>query len=316
MGPYHGEVGFEALYWLPWLAKIRRDLKIARDRWIPISRGGSSAWYDVPKGLELYAMRTPQEIRVENRIQRNQTGQLKQTGVTPFERQIYRDAAKTLGLDSYLTLHPAWMYQALVPFYTAQKGIMWLEDQVSWDVLPPSPLPDGLTLPEQFVAVRFYARATFPPNPQTAEFARETIRTLAENFPVILLNSGVHADEHVDFTPKPMANVTQLSELYPMNPETNLAVQSAVIARSLGFVGTYGGLAQLALRFRKPVISIYSEWHGTALAHKHLSDAVALQLGVPFHVLGIRDLPLLQAVLPAMMLDSPQHIGEPVGEPA
>lgn len=302
VGPFLGEVGFEALYWLPWLAQFRADLKIDRSRLIPITRGGAAVWYDTPRGVELFGMRTPQDVRVENRLRHNETGQLKQTHVRDFDRQVYRDVVETLGLSSYLTLHPAWMYQGLRPFWEAETGLSWLQSRVQFPPFPTLGL-EGVTLPEKFVAVRFYFRPTFMRSPLNVDFARHCVRVIAKHQPVILLNNPHAVDDHFDFLPKDEPNVTILSDLIDLTPENNLAVQSAVLQRALGYVGTYGGMAQLALRMGKPTISVYDEWHGTALPHRHLSDALALSLGVGFTVLRVGDLPMLQSVLPTVVMN-------------
>lgn len=306
VGPWHGEVGFEALYWLPWLTKLRTDLQIAPDRVIPITRGGVGVLYDAPTALELYAMRSPQDVRVANWLQFQQTGMMKQRHVTDFDRGILADAACTLGLSTYLTLHPAWMYQALSPFWTGQHGMAWLHQRASFPVLTP-PVLQGVTLPEHFAAVRFYFRPTFPTSQASIMFAKATIQHLAQSHHVVILNSGLHVDDHLDYLPTDRTNVTVLSDVVPLTHENNLAVQAAVLGQAEGFVGTYGGMAQLALRMRKPVVSFYEEWHSTALAHRHLSDALALQMRIPFHVLRIGDLPMLQSIMPRA-INSPQHV--------
>lgn len=302
VGPFLGEVGFEALYWLPWLAQFRAEFGIPRDRLIPITRGGAALWYDTPSGIELFEMRTPQDVRVENRLRHNETGQLKQTHVRAFDRQVYRDVAETLGLKTYQTLHPAWMYQSLRPFWEAERGIQWLQSRVRFAPLPTLGL-EGVTLPEKFVAVRFYFRPTFMRSPLNLEFATHCIRMIAKQQPVIVLNNPHVVDDHLDFVPKNEPNVLVLSDLVDLTPANNLAVQSAVLQRALGYVGTYGGMAQLALRLGKPSISLYDEWHGTALPHRHLSDALALSLGVGFNVVRVGDLPQLQSVLPHVVVN-------------
>lgn len=304
VGPYRGEVGFETLYWLPFLAAFRHAFDIPADRLIPITRGGAGLWYGAPKALELYAMRTPQDVRVENRIQHTRTGQLKQTHVTPWDRQVLRDAAETLGLSRYRVLHPAWLYQTLRPFWEAERGLDWLQTRTRFEPFPTLDL-QGVTLPERFVAVRYYFRATLRATPMVVEFAKHSIRLLARQTPVVVLNSGHYLDDHLDYVPKDEPNVTVLSDLAPMTPQNNLAVQSAVLQRAMGFVGTYGGMAQLALRLGKPSVSVYEDWQGTALPHRHLSEALALQMGVPFTVLRIADLAQVQAALPTVTINTP-----------
>lgn len=251
--------------------------------------------------MELYDLRTPQEVRIENRIQQQRHGMLKQTHVTDFDRQVIRDAADSLKIGAYLTLHPAWMYQGLRPFWDASRGLAWLQEQARFAPLPSLEV-GGLTLPQNFVAVRFYFRATFKPSPTAIEFAKHTIRMIAKTQPVVVLdNGGLYLDDHLDYVPKDEPNVSVLSQMVPLTPQNNLAVQSAVLSKALGFVGTYGGMAQLALRFGKPSVSVYDEWQGTALPHKHLSEALALQIGKVFQVVRVGDLPLLQTVLPRVL---------------
>ena len=303
VGPFRSELGFEALYWLPFLAALR-DAGVKAERMIPISRGGAAAWYGTPTGLELYAMRTPQEIRIENKIQARKTGLQKQVRVTAFDRAILADAAQTLGLKHYHVLHPVWMYRTLAPYWEGWRGLDWLVQRTKYDVLPPPPLPDVLTLPDQFVAVRFYFRSTFPVHDVTVKCATAIVQQLAAQRPVILLNSDTHADEHqdLDIATGAIPNVTRLKDLIPLTDETNLLVQSAVLARAVGFVGTYGGVAQLALRFGRPTVSLYLQWHGTALAHKHLADAMSVRSGIPFTVQAIKDMPMIRSVLPDLQV--------------
>ena len=294
------------LYWLPWLAKFVADAKIAPERLYPISRGGAAAWYNAPQGLELYAMRTPQQMRVENRRQAIVSGLMKQRTVTPWDAAVLRDAAETLKLKHYQTLHPAWMYQNLEPYWTGARGLEWLLARAQYQQPMPAQLIADLKLPTEFVAVRFYSRYTFPPNEVTAAIARETIKHLAQHHDVILLTTGLHADDHTDFDLKRRpSNVAALHELVPMMPETNLDVQAAVLARAIGFVGTYGGTSQLALRLGRPSVSFYQDWGGTAVPHKHLADFLATSTGVPYIVHRITDVPMVREVLPPVSFTAP-----------
>src|SRR5689334_25417524 len=58
VGPWLSEIGFEALYWIPFLQRLIHD-GLDRSRLIPISRGGAAAWYGTEQGLEVFAMRSP-----------------------------------------------------------------------------------------------------------------------------------------------------------------------------------------------------------------------------------------------------------------
>jgi len=301
-GPFRGEIGFEVLYWIPFLRRLMKRYRIAPERVIPVTRGGAAAWYGTSCSVDLYDLRTPQLVRVENRIQHATYHQLKQIVVTGFDRQALRDAAKEVSLDKYLVLHPAWMYACLMPYFAGAMSLAALEQHCFFETIPTPALDNDVTVPTPFVAVRFYLRHTFPGHPTLVQFAQESIKMMAQNTAVVLLNSGIHADEHVDISMPDHPNVFRMTDLCNVTPQNNLALQSALIGRALGFVGTYGGLAQLALRLGKPSVSYYHEWGGTSIAHKHLADALALKHNIPCLVLKIGELPVLQSVVPTLQL--------------
>jgi hypothetical protein len=150
-----------------------------------------------------------------------------------------------------------------------------------------APAPGSLAdaLPEEYVAVRFYFRPSFPDSSSNRAFASETIRTLTERSSVVLLNTGIELDEHRDFDPG--NGVTRLDGL--MSAETNLAVQTVAISRARGFVGTYGGLAYLGPFLGVPSISFSSEPEHTQPWHLALAQAVAAEPGFAACVTGRPD---------------------------
>jgi len=306
-------VGFEALYWIPWLRHQIRGLGLDPTRLIPITRGGAGQWYGTPRHVELYSLRTPQQVRIENRLQGAKTGLMKQTMVSAFDTGVIRDAAAQLSLTDYHVLHPKWMYQQLAPFWAGHRGFEWLIQRAEYQIPLVQHETVDLTLPAQFVAVRFYERSTLQAFPQVTQFCAATIRKLAKDVPVVLLNSGLHTDDHRDleFTGP---NVTRLSDYCTITPDNNLAAQGAVLSRAMGFVGTYGGLAQLALMLGKPSVSIYGEWQGTAIPHAHLAQDLALRAKIPCLVHRIADLPLLHSALP--QISRPTTNSRPLAEVA
>lgn len=298
-------MGFEALYWQPFVQALIRD-GVAPERLIPISRGGAAVWYGTPTGVELYGMRTPQQIRLAMIKLARKYGSNKQAHVTAFDRAILHDTAETLQLPQYWTLHPAWLYQTCWPFWGGLRGIDWITPRLAIGPMPLPALPQGLELPPAFVAAKFYWRTTFPPEMSTKSFVEACLRHVAKRHPVILLDTPFHVDDHMDCALAAVPNVTPLSQLYPhLTVETALAVQSAVLGRAIGFVGTYGGTSHLALRYGRPNVSLYLQWHGAALAHKHLCEAIGLAMGVPTHVLSLADVPMLQAALPTALVEEP-----------
>jgi hypothetical protein len=301
VGPWRGEIGFEALYWIPWVEQFAHDYGIAPERLIPISRGGAAIWYGMPHGFELLEMRTPQQIRLQVRIDVAKTGMFKQNAPTAFDRAIVTDAAETLKLKKYHVIHPAWMYHSLADFWTGHRGIEWIGPQLRMRTIEAPPLPDGMTLPKHFIAVKFYSRLTFPGSHKFVhKFLDAAMAQMSQDAELIVLDAKQHLDDHSELTRGYRgARIHHLDDLMEITPANNLLAQSAILGRSMGFVGTYGGFAQLALRMGKPSTSFYLDWgHATSVAHRALADVLSIRTGIPSIVIKLSELPMLSTVLP------------------
>ena len=295
IGPWRSELGFEILYWIPFLKWALAAYGISPDRCVALSRGGMGACYGTTHAVDLYSLRTVDEVRLENQVDAEARGLLKQTSVTTWDREIAREAVAKAGLSGRPhLLHPSWMYWLFEDFWADRAGVVPLiADQTDYAALPVPDLPPGLTLPAQFVAVRFYDRHTFPLHDEIKQFAVDVIQGLAEQVPVVLLNQSTCFDDHADL-PISGPNVRALPTVAP---EMNFILQASVLARSQAFVGTYGGVAQWALRYGRPSLSFYAHFNGTASAHLALSQMIAQRTGVPFEVCDVRAMRLWKAAL-------------------
>jgi hypothetical protein len=277
LGPYRSEVGFEALYLLPFLKWLLKG--IDPSRLYVVTRGGAATLYGLP-GIDLYDLRGVQTVRQENLYDAQKSGLQKQMASTAWDRDVLKEAAAhLLGRGaSYLTVHPSWMYWALEPFWHEQRGMKYLASMTDYSPIPKVHTPP-LDLPPQFVAMKWYTRPTFPPNDQAQAFVRDVTARIASQVPVVLLSSGHGGDDHTDLRIAG-PNIANLPANIP--PSQNLAVQIAVLSRAQGFVGTYGGMAQLALRLGVPSAGFYTEFGQTAFAHLSLSHHLSLRSKVPF----------------------------------
>ena len=321
VGPFRSEVGFEALYWIPFVKWAMTRFELAWSRLIVVSRGGASAWYQPSLGgthpggaVDLYTLRTLDEIRLQNEIDRRTVGIQKQVRRTVWDTAVLQEAAaRALGTDArYHSLHPSWMYWAFAPYWEERCGLRHIGSMLDLSPIPTPAVAIAIEgLPKAYVAVRFYHRVTFPDQPPTRAFVARLIGRIAAQMPVVLLNQPqVHADDHHDL-PVTAANVIQCPA-FP--PERNLELMSALIGRATAFVGTYGGIAQLALRMGKPSLSFYTQWHSTAQAHLSVSQTISHVTGVPFVAmslqeaglckLALRDVVAVQPVPPGALTDA------------
>jgi hypothetical protein len=330
VGPWRSEVGFEAMYWLPFLSWCAKRIPRFVARSVIVTRGGAANLYGQPVNIEgqtvhafisvqrevdLYALRSVTDVRRENLYDWSRTKLQKQTQVTKWDRLVLAEAAdrvlgaRVVDIDvtgapmlsdaKYHILHPSWMYWALQPFWGEERGLAYLLSMTDYTPLPRPHMSVATTgiwteLPKKFVALKFYGRATFPwPHPETARFVAELAGIIAAQTDVVLLDSGHAGDDHGDI---PLEG-PHIHRLPTVPPEQNLALQAAVLGKATAFVGTYGGMAQLALRMRVPSVSFYTEWGGTAHAHLSLSSYLSKMTKTPFLCGSIADAELWRQVV-------------------
>lgn len=319
VGCWRSEVGFEGLYWLPFLRHLAAKVPGFWERAVVVSRGGGvvlyGSWVDrypdttpeagfakpeptwtLPRSVDLYSLRTVTECRRQNLFDWSKTKLQKQTTFTTWDRGILTEAAAKAGISGrYHTVHPSWMYWALAPFWDEDRGLKYLFSLADYTLLP-KPIPPVTIegLPAQYVAVKFYGRATWPhPHEETTAAVGHMVSTIAQQVPVLLLNSGHAGDEHTEMA----VSGSNIFRMPACPPEQNLGVQLALLGRAQAFVGTYGGVAQVALRMGVPSLSVYTQFGGTAHAHLSLSSYLSKRTNVPFVVGSLQDAGLWKQVL-------------------
>lgn len=253
-GPWTGEVGFEVLYWIPFLRRLKARLGNAASMHV-LSRGGAAPWYEgIASSYEdVFSFVSPDEFR---RATDRETR--KQRTVGAFDRQLLREASKRHGLTRPIVVHPSLMYNLLYPYWKDQ-----LAPRVLLDYLDPAMLggiePDllaGIKLPKEFVAARFYFSQAFPDTPDNRALVNDVLARVSARTPVVLLDPPVVVDDHRDAAVT-LPNVHSIAA--SMTPTNNLAIQSAVISRAKSFVGTYGGFSYVAPLYGVPSVTFYSE---------------------------------------------------------
>ena len=298
-GPWTGEVGFELLYWIPFIRWFAAEYEVDTSRLIVLSRGGTESWYS-PLGsryLDAFDLGTPEEFR------HHVAGGNKQKTVRTFDRVLLRRARQQLRVPVGL-LYPALMYHLLMPFWRGQMGSGWAARfgrHVRYD---PPPLDDlAQKLPEQYVAVRFYHSACFPDTARTRAFVRRTLEALTASEEVVLIAPATLVDDHRDALVDGLPQIHVVSDLAVAR---NLAIQTAIISRARQFVGTYGGFSYLAPLYGVPAIAFYAvrNFH-----HHHLvmASEVAERIGgATITAIDVADVDRLREVLPMV---------EPTGPP-
>jgi hypothetical protein len=285
VGPWVGEVGFELLYWIPFLNWALTAYHLDRRRLVVVSRGGAAPWYRhlTEEYLDVFSLFSLEEYRDANEARWDKAGHQKQYQVEQMDRDIVERACGRAGLGRVELLHPWLMYRLLRFAWFEKAGIGLLKRHTDYRRLMPMARGARLaSLPEEYVAVRFYFRPSFPDTPANRRFAADTIRALAREVPVVLLNTGLRPDEHEDFAPSGpgIYHVDRLMRL-----EQNLELQTEIVSHARAFVGTYGGLSYVGPFYGVPSVAFYSTESELIPMHIDVSWRLGRSMGASLTIL-------------------------------
>ena len=286
-GPWLGEVGFELLYWVPFLRWCAERLDVDPDRFIAMSRGGTASWYRpfASRYVDVFDQVSAEMFRDQHEARVRDLGEQKQNRVTTFDRELVEAAMRRARVTDWSLLHPSRMYDVINPYWWGHQSSDWVHEHARYAKLPEPP-PSGMSdMPSRYIAVKFYFNDCFPANAQNRAFVGDSLRALAARGPVVALSTGLNIDDHggvrVD-----EHGVRHLPE--GIDPARNLQVQSAVVARAEAFVGTYGGFSYMAPFYGVRSLAFYSDPGGFSQKHLHMARSAFDAIGAA-RLLDVRD---------------------------
>jgi hypothetical protein len=188
------------------------------------------------------------------------------------------------------------MYRLLRFYWYEKAPVGLLTKHTRYSALPsPGATPAELSLPTDYVAARFYFRPSFPDTPENRRFAADVVRRLSREYPVVLLNPGLHLDDHEDLDVSTGLGVHKIDRW--MTPATNLDLQSRIISGAKAFVGTYGGLSYLGPYYRVPTLTFYSTSEELVPAHLDITWRLCRAMQSSLVMLKTADAPLVHSAL-------------------
>jgi pimeloyl-ACP methyl ester carboxylesterase len=134
VGPWLSEVGYETLYWVPFVRWFMRQYDVDPARVIAVSRGGVSAWYGgiASRYVEQFDLFTPAEFAERNGVRRGESDQ-KQLGLSAFDQEIVARARARLGIDAANVCHPSAMFQLMRHFWLGNDSLQSVLDYTEYE---------------------------------------------------------------------------------------------------------------------------------------------------------------------------------------
>jgi hypothetical protein len=251
-GPFVGEVGYELLYWIPFLRALCRRYEIEPERVTVLARGGAGVWYRdlAATSLEILDLMAADEYVARLREQRAAAGQAKQVTVGRLDRELLARAQARIGPATLV--HPLLMTARLRFFWEGLMSADALRRRVDYRRLEiaPAELP---SLPSSYVAVKLYFNECLPETAESRTAVEALVDRLAERTEVVVLSSGRRLDDHVEWS-HDAERVHDASRW--LEPENNLAVQTQLVAGAEALVSTYGGFSYLGPFVGTPTLAL------------------------------------------------------------
>ena len=258
-GPWTSEVGYEVLYWIPFLHWVVDRYAVQPERVIALSRGGTESWYGgiATRYVEIFDLVDPGAFARQAAARRDR-GDQKQMAPSDSDHELVRLASERLGIHGAAVWHPGVMYQLFRAFWHGDRSLEFLFRHTNFHrVRATGHAPNGLALPPEYAAVKFYAGPALPDTGPNREVLYDLVRRLAARMPVVMLDTAWSVDEHRDYAFEGIPGVTTLRP--SLDPRTNLGLQTSVVAGATRFVGTCGGLAWLAPLLGVDTLAVYED---------------------------------------------------------
>lgn len=268
VGPWCGEVGYEALYWIP-LCRHILDSERLRQSSLVITRGGIGGYYwEGADERDYFAL---PGINAKSMMDERQAifGTQKQFGLTGQETWLL----KALGVDiaSSALLHPKIMFNLFSPFYNPITSRL-MPRRLLLDFLSPICLESSPEKKEKsdYVFVDLYRRPSFQPTAETIAAGGERMRMWGKLFDVDQFKAVRLAglvDDH-----SPLAVADNLLVDYQAHPIVgNLKAKIELLRHAKCAVMTYGGMVYLANATGTPVLTFRTTDRGIMREHEELA---------------------------------------------
>lgn len=257
VGPFAGEVGYELLYWLPFVRRVLRERRVDPGRVVVLSRGGAGAWYrDVAaRELDVLDFVTSDALREQLEVRKRVRGDLKQLVPDEFDEKLILAAEDELVMQTAV-FHPRFMYARSRFVWEGLEPPSRATELGDYDPLPAIdvPLPDAVAglEPGSFVAVKVYFNDCLPNDRSSARAVSDLLSRLSKRRPLVVLSTGLQLDDHGEW--RGSDGVLELAGA--LDARTNLAVQTAVVSRAAALVGTYGGFSYLGPYLGVPTLAL------------------------------------------------------------
>lgn len=282
-GPWLSEIGYEVLYWIPFIRNYCKNNLIDPKNIYIISRGGVSNWYSdfANNYFDAFEVISPNNLKREIDFKIKNCGGQKQNYLTDFEKLIVDEAKAYFKLEDAMLIHPGIMYSIFYSFWRGDFQVNQLLKLCQFNLFQSNCQIEAVvnSLPKDFIAIKFYFNNCFIESCESKTFIKNLITKLAEYNDIVVLDSGLELDDHYQADIIKNERIHYIDEKI-MTPKSNLAIQALVLSKARLFIGTYGGFSYMPIFYNVPSIGIFT--HDNRFLQTHCDMAARVVRSILF----------------------------------
>ncbi len=262
LGPYLSDVGFEVLYWLPFLVWMKERYGAGGQPVVAISRGRVAEWYAhvASRYVDVIELVPYDTFLARNAERVRGAGGTKQLAVSAFERELLDQVSRTLDLGEAEIVHPSLVFKLVGK---AARGLVPLtvlsERTRHVRLTPPALSPGAPAVPDEYIAASFWFNAYFDDQPDNRRCIQTLLREASRVLPVVLLDSAAELAGD-------LAAIDGGRGIIPLavsgRGDDGLRAQADAIGRARAFVGTFGGPSLTAPLQGVPALMVHADASG------------------------------------------------------
>ena len=274
------EIGYELLYWIPYISKRLSSTIKGHKRIIVVSRGGVECWYNWIEGVEYYNIEDVEPDLLKAIFKERKDGKFqKQMEFGKYERKIINSICKKISLDKNNCdiIDPSFMYLSVWSFLSEERGVKSLKGILQKDFKFNKKSSNKIEFDnlEPYIAIKIYSNSCFQIRDDTNFYEKkilkilELISSLKVNMIVLDFNAN---DDHTQFSFKKEIfshiKLKYFNNLFPdIEFNKNINIQNEIVKSSVFLLSSYGGFSYLPQMHNKKSLSISNE--GDHIIYRH-----------------------------------------------
>ncbi|MCF8479059.1 MAG: hypothetical protein K9H25_01380 [Rhodospirillum sp.] len=284
VGPWTMEVGFELLYWIPFLRAKLAESGPGTDRITAVGRGIAPSWYEgiADNTVDILDHWTPETFRDRVEAQVRNGGLRKPFGMGDLERDLLTDILGSPPEDgTYELIAPPTLFARFRNVWGSRIAGPGVIEHLRFASVTPPPPPVGLPS-EPFLTAKLYFSEAFPDTERNRAFLRDVLDGARSEMPVVLLGLPDRLDDHQSFR-LDAPGLIDGTVFY--GSKGNLEVQTAIVGASRGLISVYGGFTYLGGLLGKPGLALVDDASEVNPVHFAVEHAMLSALGAPGRIL-------------------------------